>query len=205
MHDVHRDSLIQKQRGKEKTEHSHIHTSQKNHDHTCENQGHDHKHDDCAYEGHGRDLHIHSHDYQNHREDRAWKHMHEHAHAFYHQHYHAHSQDQTSIAHKIFKDPARDWFGVGLMSLLITAGYLKWLPGLLSNGMIVCAAVIGIFPFFKNALFDCISRKRFSPELFLAVLLLAGLFAGKFLETALISLVLLVGSFMRLDFAWRRN
>ena len=49
------------------------------------------------------------------------------------------------------KDPARDWFGAGLMALLIAAGYYKWVPGHLSEGMIVCAAVIGIFPIVKNA------------------------------------------------------
>ena len=97
----------------------------------------------------------------------------------------------------------RDWFGAFLMGLLIMAGYLQWLPGQLSNGMLVCAAAIGLFPIVKNALFDSIYKKTLRFELLVGILLLAGLFMGRFLEVALIALLLLVGSFMRLNFSWK--
>jgi hypothetical protein len=105
--------------------------------------------------------------------------------------------------HKVFGDPVRDWFGIFLMGLLIVAGYFKWLPGHLSDGMLVCAAVIGLFPVLKNALFDCIYKRTLRFELIVGILLLAGLFMGRFLEVALIVLLLLIGSFMRLNFSWK--
>jgi len=105
--------------------------------------------------------------------------------------------------HTVFGDPVRDWFGVLLMGLLIAAGYFKWLPGYLSEGMLVCAAVIGLLPLVKNGLFDSIYKKKIRFELLVGILLLAGLFMGRVLEVALISLFLLVGSFMRLNFSWK--
>jgi len=103
----------------------------------------------------------------------------------------------------MFGDPMRDWFGAFLMVLLIVAGYLQWLPGQLSDGMLVCAAVIGLFPIVKNGLFTSIYKRTLCFELLVAILLLAGLFMGKFLEVALITLLLLMGSFMRLNFSWK--
>ena len=97
----------------------------------------------------------------------------------------------------------KDWFAAFLMGLLIVAGYLKWLPGHLSDGMLVCAAVIGLFPIVKNGLFDSIDKRRLRFELLVGFLLLAGLFMGRFLEVALITLLLLIGSFMRLNFSWK--
>ncbi|MFC1591307.1 hypothetical protein ACFL43_02160 [Thermodesulfobacteriota bacterium] len=111
----------------------------------------------------------------------------------------------TSLVHRVFKDPARDWFGAALMVLLIAAGYYRWLPGLLSGGMLVCAAIIGIFPVVKNALLECISRRRPSIELFLGAILLIGLFRGHFLEVAVAALLMLVGSFVRINFSWRNE
>ena len=92
-----------------------------------------------------------------------------------------------------------------MMGFLILAGYLKWLPGHLSDGMIVCAAVIGTFPILKNALFDCIAARKITIELFLGIILVIGLFAGVFLPVALTSFFLLLGSFMRLNFSWRND
>ena len=166
--------------------------------------GHDHDHDDSAYEEHDHDTHFHDHEHDHESfEDRAFAHVHEHGHNFYHAHHHTHNPEHVSITHKIFRDPVRDWFGAALMGLLIVVGYLKLLPGHLSDGMLVCAAVIGIFPTMKNALFDCIYKREFRFELLVGVLLLAGLFLGRFLEVALISLLLLIGSFIRLNFSWK--
>lgn len=107
------------------------------------------------------------------------------------------------MVHKVFGDPLRDWFGAFLMGLLILAGYFRWLPGYLSEGMLVCAAVIGLFPIVKNALFDCLYRRKLRFELPVGILLLAGLFMGRFLEVALIALLLFMGSFLRLNFSWK--
>lgn len=105
--------------------------------------------------------------------------------------------------HRIFRDPVRDWFGAALMALLILTGSMQWLPGHLSEGMMVCAAVIGIFPLLKNAVFDCVARRKLSIELFVGGGLALGLFSGRFLLTALIAFFLVLGSFMKLNFSWR--
>jgi len=192
--------------GEEHSHGAHDHHHEHGHDHAIPH-GHDHDHDEEVYTDHESDPHGHSHEHHGHEqfEDRAYNHMHEHGHFFYHRHHHTHHPEHTGVIHKIFKDPVRDWFGAALMGLLIVAGYLRWLPGHLSEGMIVCAAVIGIFPILKNALFECISRRRPSLELLLGALLVAGLFTGMFLETALVALFLLLGSFMKLNFGWRKD
>ena len=166
--------------------------------------GHSHDHDEDAYGEHDHDLHTHDHGQERkHAEGRAIAHMHEHGHDFFHAHHHTHHPEHAGVIHKVFGDPVRDWFGVFLMVLLIVPGYLKWLPGYLSDGMLVCAAVIGLFPIVKNGLFDSIYKRTLRFELLVGILLLAGLFMGKFLAVALISLLLLMGSFMRLNFSWK--
>ena len=182
-------------------DHSHDHNHTHHHDHGVP---HGHDHDDSAFEEHHHDDHVHNytHDGQS-FEDRAFAHAHEHGHNLYHAHHHTHHPEHVSVIHRIFRDPMRDWFGAALMGLLIVVGYLKLLPGSLSDGMLLCAAVIGIFPVLKNALYDCIARRSISFELLLGVLLLGGLVAGRFLEVALAALFLLIGSFMRLNFSWK--
>jgi cation transport ATPase len=185
----------------------HLHEDGHDHDHEHDHpipHGHDHHHDENEYEVHDQDLHTHEHGHMHQEiEDRAFAHLHEHGHDFSHAHHHTHHPEHAGIVHKVFGDPLRDWFAAFLMGFLIVAGYLKWLPGYLSGGMLVCAAVIGIFPAMKNGLFNIIIRRRLSFELLVGVLLLVGLFTGRFLEIALISLFLLVGSFMRLNFSWK--
>jgi cation transport ATPase len=187
-------------------EHKHGHDHDSHHDHATP-RGHDHKHDEDAYEGHDQDLHVHHHDREVFGDrslgDRAFAHLHDHKHIFLHQHHHTHDPEHTTIMHKVFKDPVRDWFGLAFMLLLIAAGYYQWVPGKLSEGMIMCAAVIGLFPVMKNALFDSISRRKPSFELLIGVLLIAGLFYGKFLAVALTMVFLLAGSFLKLSFSWR--
>lgn len=243
MHDVHRDSILYKDRGKKikKQDHLHSHEGGSQQQHSDDRQhnhgeqspggqgsgtqahgrhdhphdhghdhdhrdpgsgGHDHQHAPAAYDEHDHDLHIHHHDHQE-FQDRAITHLHEHGHNFFHSHHHNHDPEHTTLTHKLFKDPVRDWFAAFLMGLLILAGYLQWLPGHLSDGMLICAAVIGIFPVLKNAIFDCLARRALSFELLAGILLVAGLLWGKFLAAALISLFLLIGSFMRLNFSWR--
>jgi cation transport ATPase len=167
---------------------------------------HDHGHDEMAYVDHQRDDHDHIHpDETRFSRDRVFTHLHGHKHVFYHTHHHAHDPAYQSLLHKIFKDPVRDWFAVALMALMILVGYYQWLPGHLSDGLLVCAAVIGIFPAAKNSLVKSLFRRRPTFELLVSLLLISGLFAGRFLETALISLFLLMGSFMRLDFSWKAD
>jgi hypothetical protein len=188
--------------------HDHDHTSHNGHEHDIPH-GHDHKHDEEFYEEHDGDLHVHQHDREVFGDrslgDRAFAHLHDHKHIFYHQHHHTHHPEHTSVIHKVFKDPVRDWFGLGFMVMLITAGYYKWLPGHLSDGMLVCAAVIGIFPILKNALFECITRRALCLELIIGIFLVAGLFMGKFLVVSLAAVFLLAGSFMKLSFSWRNE
>ena len=232
MHDVHRDSLIAKGKKRKvtKSEHAHSHdehahdddhghdhgekehkahshdTHDNNHDHHDHTapHGHSHDHDEEAYEEHDHDLHSHDHGNERRRdEDRAFAHMHEHGHDFFHVHHHTHHPEHAGIVHKVFGDPVKDWFAAFLMGVLIVAGYLQWLPGHLSDGMLVCAAVIGLFPIVKNGLFDSIYKRTLRIELLVGILLLAGLFMGRFLEVALITLLLLMGSFMRLNFSWK--
>ena len=107
--------------------------------------------------------------------------------------------------HRVFGNPLRDWFAAGLMGLLIVAGYFKMLPGHLSDGMLVCAAVIGLFPLLKNAVFDCIAKRTLSADIVFGAVLLGGLIAGYFIAVAVMSLCLLVGSFLRLDFSWKKE
>lgn len=235
MHDVHRDSLIHKKKTRKKKdqldhgEHSHSHdehghdNEEPSHDHDDHGHdheehshdhdghdvphGHNHEHDEEEYHDHDHDLHVHKHHDHGDRDfgDRAFAHLHEHEHSFFHRHHHDHDPEHTSMIHKVFKDPVRDWFAAGLMLFLIYAGYNKLLPGNLSNGMLVCAAIIGIFPVIKNALLECITRKRISIELIIGIILLIGLFSGRFLEVAVASLLMLVGSFMRVNFSWRNE
>lgn len=188
-------------------EHSHDHHD--DHDHDVPH-GHNHEHDEEEYEDHDHDLHVHKHhehDDMGGRDfgDRAFAHLHEHEHNFIHRHHHDHHPEHTGIIHKVFKDPVRDWFAAALILFLIYAGYNQLLPGNLSNGMLVCAAIIGIFPVIKNALLECITQRAVSLELVIGVILLIGLFSGRFLEVAVASLLMLVGSFMRVNFSWRND
>ena len=184
--------------------HSHDHNHDGDHDDHAAPHGHSHDHDEDAYDVHDHDLHTHDHGPEGkHTEGRAIAHLHEHGHDFFHAHHHTHHPEHAGVIHKVFGDPVRDWFGVFLMGLLIVAGYLQWLPGHLSDGMLVCASVMGLFPIMKNGLFDSIYKRTLRFELLLGILLLAGLFMGRFLEVALITLLLLMGSFMRLNFSWK--
>lgn len=233
MHDVHRDSLIHKKKKKSgsisedrgqmkahhdhedhKHDHDHDHHAHDDHDHDHDHDdhevphGHDHPHEEEDYHAHDADLHVHEH--HEHEVfgdrtlgDRAYAHLHDHKHVFFHQHHHSHHEEHTGLVHKVFKDPVRDWFALAFMGLLIAAGYFKWLPGALSEGMLVCAAVIGIFPVAKNAFFECIAKRTVSFEFIISLLLIGALFTGEFLIVALIALFLLAGSFMRLNFSWR--
>jgi cation transport ATPase len=131
--------------------------------------------------------------------------MHEHGHAISHAHHHSHHPEHTTLVHRVLKDPVRDWFGAGLMAVLIVVGYKQMLPGPLSDGALVCAAIIGIFPLFKNALFASIAQRTVRLELVPCLALVVGLFSGLFFETALAALLLLIGSFMRLNFSWKEH
>jgi hypothetical protein len=91
------------------------------------------------------------------------------------------------------------------MVTLIIAGYARLLPGYLSDGMLVCAAMIGIFPLCKNAIFECIAQRQFKADILVGGLLIIGLFMGKFMAMAICACLLLIGSFLRLNFSWRHE
>jgi cation transport ATPase len=221
MHDVHRDSMLYQGKSKntkksahkndyEKTRSSdaHEHEHEVNHEHHDHDNeiphGHQHEHDDSEYTEHEEDDHVHSHDHGT-TEDRAFTHVHDHGHNFFHGHFHSHHPKHTTAMHKIFGNPLRDWFAAGLMGVLIIIGYFQLLPGHLSDGMLVCAAVIGIFPVMKNAIFECLAQRRFDADILVGALLLTGLLLGRFIEVATCALLLLIGSFLRLNFSWRND
>jgi len=223
MHDVHKDSVLyqgmsKKSKMRDPHHHDHKHEQARDHHedyhgevnyahHNHDNEiphGHTHDHEESAYEDHVHDEHSHSHDHDS-FEDRAFVHIHDHGHNFFHSHHHSHHPEHTTALHRVFGDPLRDWFAALLMAILIGMGYFNLLPGKLSDGMLLCAAVIGLFPLLKNAVFESIARRKFSAEILLGVLLLGGLFLGKFLLVAGISLCLLVGSFLRLNFSWKQE
>lgn len=233
MHDVHRDSMLYQGKSKNtkksdyKSDHknqcsgdAHAHDDHEHHDHGHDHEhevnhehhdhdneiphGHQHDHEESAYDDHEHDEHSHSHDHDS-MEDRAFTHIHDHGHNFFHGHHHSHHPEHTTAIHRVFGDPLRDWFAVLLMTILMGIGYFNLLPGKLSDGMLLCAAVIGIFPLLKNAVFESIASRTFSVEIILGALLIVGLLLGSFLQVALISLCLLVGSFLRLDFSWKKE
>jgi cation transport ATPase len=229
MHDVDRNSILYRDWDKKKDpNHTHVdhgkghgpkqgsaphdhdeHVHPHDHDHRgggsrWDPADHDHFHPEAAYENHYQDGHDHEHHDEGHYSRlRVFTHLHEHQHVFYHAHHHDHDPNQRTLLHKIFKDPVRDWFGVGIIVLMIVIGYFKWLPGYLSDAILVCAAVIAIFPALKNALVSGILKRRLTLELVISLLLVAGLFTGRYLEIALCALFLLMGSFIRLEFSWK--
>ncbi len=210
MHDISREALLCKQGDKRpvQTTHnpdgSHHEGHSHGHDHPHEpdaghtHEGHGHRHHQHSYPDHAHDEHGHTHD----RGQEAFHHQHEHKHVFYHSHPHEHDRVRRTLAHRVLKDPARDWFGVGLILLLILVGLFRLLPPELNSGLFLAAAVIALFPALKNALFAALHRKKLSPELLVVAGLLAMLFRGYFLTGAVAGLFLLVGSFLRLDFSW---
>ena len=214
MHDVHRDSILSNGKTKKIKQNAHEHDHEEHrtddgheqdqhHDHEPPH-GHQHEHDDSEYTEHEENDHVHSHDHGT-TEDRAFTHVHDHGHNFYHGHFHSHHPEHTTAMHKIFGNPLRDWFAAGLMGVLIIIGYFQLLPGHLSDGMLVCAAVIGIFPVMKNTIFECLAQRRFDVDIVVGALLLTGLLLGRFIEVATCALLLLIGSFLRLNFSWRND
>lgn len=217
MHDVDRNSLLYKDWETKKKLHGvrpetdtedHDHHSH-HHDHGHDHHGdthvhsHDHSHSDAAYHHHDEDTHDHHHHSDRANRDRVYTHAHKHKHVFYHSHHHTHDPHSRNVLHKIFKDPVRDWFAVIVMTLLILSGGLQWLPGHLADGALVCAAMIGIFPPLKNALFQSIFQRKPTVELFISLVLIATLLTGHILEASLLALFMLLGSFIKLDFSWR--
>lgn len=217
MHDVSRDSFLRKQ-WDEKKRRSHQHP------HNDHESGHHHSHQEreCA-EGHSHshsldilhsddERHVHHHDHDgghgtHHHEEgddhhHRFLHAHDHRHVFYHSHGHQHDRVRSTLVHRVLKDPARDWFGVGLVCCCILLGISGIAPPLASKGLFLAAAVIGLFPAVKNAVLTACIEKKISVELFAALLILLLVGSGYFREAALAALFLLLGSFLRLDFSW---
>ncbi|PIE71739.1 MAG: hypothetical protein CSA22_01200 [Deltaproteobacteria bacterium] len=104
--------------------------------------------------------------------------------------------------HQVFKDPVRDGFGLGLISLFIVIGVFRIFPEKVSQGLFLSAALIGLFPAMKNAIRVSLLQKKMTLEIGVVALLLTLLISGYFFEAAIASLFLLVGSFLHLDFSW---
>ncbi len=214
MHDIHRDSLLT---GKEKHQHHHAsaahqhdlhheHSSPDDHYHACqEHSTHEHHHHDehSPYQDwHGsphHDGHHHTHKHRMSRE-RVYSHQHQHRHVYYHAHHHSHDTRLQTL----FTEGRRDWFALSFMAVLIGVALFARLPQGLDSGLLVSAALIGIFPAAKNALFAAIYGRKPSVELFIVLGLLSLLFVGYFVVAAFSALFVLAGSFVHLDFSWRR-
>lgn len=191
MHDVNRDLIT---KGKKQNRH-HDHREKTHH------QGHNHNHDKLE------EKHHQHHDDHQHDEffDRAFEHVHDHAHWVNHAHHHAHDTKEKGNLHKWVKKPARDWFAVICMGLLIFAGQMETVKEELRMGLLVMASIIGIYPLFKNSLFGSIIAKKINIDLIITVVLLMLLIQGQFLYVAVISLCMFLGSFLRLNFSWNKE
>ncbi len=212
MHDVSRDALYRKQWEQKKHTPSDIpHPHVNDHD---QGQPHDHHHHDTkqADEGHDHhhlhDDHGHSCNESDHVHDsdhNHFHHQHVHKHVYYHTHAHRHDRVRRTLMHRVFRDPIRDWFGLGLILLFIVIGFFRIFPDKASQGLFLSAALIGLFPAMKNAIRASLLQKKTTLELPVVALLLILLFSGHFFETALASLFLLAGSFLHLDFSWHKD
>ncbi len=118
----------------------------------------------------------------------------------HHDHHHEHHHDWLD---KLMSSSGPDWFAVFVMSIFIIAGHFRWLPGTLSDGVVVGAAMIGLYPPLKNSIFTCLHVRRPSAELVVCLVLLVMLFCGMSLEVALCTLTLMLGSFLHFHFSWR--
>ncbi len=227
MHDIHRDSLLT---GKGKSPQHHAaaseHHGHHQHDEHPDHDGHNHDHSVHHHEHHPEhhhaaadDHHHHDahspyqfwHDTQHHEEhyhghdhrmsrERVYSHQHPHRHVYYHVHQHNHDTRLQTL----FTEGRRDWFALTFMAFLIGVALFAPLPQGLGSGLLVAAFCIGVFPAAKNALFAAIHGRRLSVELFVVLLLLSLLVGGHFVVAAFSALFLLLGSFVHLDFSWRR-
>lgn len=207
MHDVSRDSLFRKQWEQKKHDHHsdshHAHDDEHPHEHhehdTAQTEeSHGHSHHQHHYHGHFQDEHDHSHD---HHHDEI-HHQHPHKHVFYHSHPHAHDRVRRTLMHRVFRDPVRDWFGLGVILLFAGIGFSGILPDKASQGLFLSAALIGLFPAMKNVIRISLLQKKMKLELLVVALLLILIFSGHFFEAAIASLFLLLGSFLDLNFSW---
>lgn len=196
-------------------EHRHVHEDDEEHEHEDEHF-HEHEHEDEDYHGHEHnhdeeEYHEHDHDEHHHHHpkklfhDRAFEHIHEHGHQFSHSHDHVHHRDETSVAHKWFKDPVRDWFALVVMGILIAVNMMGLARDNLAKGLLVMAAVLGLFPLIKNAVIRGILEKRFVPELGVSLIFIVIMFYGKLLYAAIGVFLILLGSFLRLNFSWNKK
>jgi len=221
MHDVKQDSFFKKIKGTRKKdihderlapkykdyEHRHVHEDNEehelhHHEHDDEHyNGHDHEHDEEEYHDHEDDEHHHNHPKEQ-FVDRAFEHVHEHGHQFIHTHYHVHHKEETSVVHKWFKDPVRDWFALLVVGVLIGMNITGLVRDALGKGFLVMAAVIGLFPLVKNSIIKGILGGRFIADLVVSLILIIALFYGQIFYVAVAVFLLLLGSFLRLNFSW---
>ena len=221
-HDDHDEALASKYEGyenrhvhedHEEDEHHHEHGDEQHHEHD-HGSGHEHGHDhDDYYEGHEHDhgeedFHEHEEDEHQHEHpkelfrDRAFEHVHEHGHHVLHAHDHVHHREEISLVHKWFKNPVRDWFALLVIGLLISVSKFGLVRDDLGKGFLIMASVIGIYPLLKNSIVKVILEKRFAFDLVVSVILIIALFYGQLFTVALVVFLILLGSFLRLNFSW---
>ena len=234
MHDVKRDSLFEDKGSKKKhvskkSHHSHgdehdhdeklaskypgyelrhVHEDDEEHDHGEQEdyQGHDHdsNHEEEEYHAHeDEDEHHHNHPRDT-FSDRAFEHLHDHGHQLLHSHHHVHHREEASVVHKWFNNPARDWFALIVGGLLTALSGLGVVGGTLGRGFLVMASVIGLFPLVKNSVIRGIIEKRFNADLAVSLVLIIAMIYGQMFYVAVTLFLILLGSFLRLDFSWNK-
>ncbi|OGL38427.1 MAG: hypothetical protein A2042_00580 [Candidatus Schekmanbacteria bacterium GWA2_38_11] len=209
-HDDHDEVLASKYEG---YEHRHVHEDHEedehhnDHDHDNHDdeyyEGHEHNHDEEELHEHGEDEHHHEHPKELFH-DRAFEHVHEHGHHVLHSHDHVHHKEEIGLTHKWFKNPVRDWFALSVIGLLIAVSALGLVRADLSRGFLVMASVIGIYPLLKNSIIKGILEKRFAVDLVVSLILIIALFYGQIFPVALAVFLILLGSFLRLNFSWNK-
>ena len=189
-------------------EHSHNHDHDDDHEHGEHEEyyGHDHdrNHDEDEYHGHEyEDEHHHEHP-RNAFTDRAFEHVHGHGHQLLHSHQHVHHEEEASVVHKWFRNPVRDWFALIVVGILIVLSRLDVAGENLGRGFLVMASVIGLFPLVKNSVVRGITERKITSELAVSLVLMLALIYGQLFYVAVAVFLILLGSFLRLDFSWNK-
>lgn len=184
-------------------EHRHAHEDDDEHEH-YNSHDHGYNHDEDEYHDHEyEDEHHHNHPKDTFT-DRAFEHVHGHGHQLLHSHQHVHHQEEASVVHKWLKDPVRDWFALVAVGILIVLSKFGMVEGNLGRGFLVMASVIGLFPLVKNSVIRGLIEKKFNAEIGVSLVLIALIFYGKIFFVALAVFLILLGSFLRLNFSWNK-
>ena len=106
--------------------------------------------------------------------------------------------------HKWFRNPVRDWFALIVMGILIVLSRFGIAGENLGKGFLVMASVIGIFPLVKNSVIKGLTEKKITADLAVSIVLIIALVYGQIFYVSVAVFLMLLGSFLRLDFSWNK-